>query len=166
MVHICTPLAPSATGNANRTKPEQGFDDPELGKVFSSIATSVNTTTDTTLFPTVSTNGNLQSRPPAGAIAGGVVGGLVLLIAFFFILRRRQRMAAVPQILPDMASAGPQELEERGLHELHDPGTISELPSLPAELCGSVPEENRPSELDCGHLGAMKEEHDEIKEGY
>ena len=56
-------------------------------------------------------------------------------------------MAAVPQLLPEMASAEPQELQDRGLYELHDPRNISELPSLPVELCGSVPEGYRPKEL-------------------
>ena len=47
-------------------------------------------------------------------------------------------MESRPQ-LPEMASSDPQELQECGLYELHDPRNISELSSLPSELASTVP---------------------------
>ena len=114
-------------GNANITTPDGGFRDPQLAKLF-----SINKTTPT------------QSRLPVGAIAGGIVGSIVgsivfvLFIAMVFLLRRRQHRLAEP---PEMsASAEPQEMQDCRLHELHDPKHVPELPTLPIEPGGSVPE--------------------------
>ena len=130
-------FAPSPTGNANRSKPEEGFGDPELERVFSTIPI-VNTTT---LVPTLPTNDYPHGGLPVGAIAGGILGGFVLLIAGFFIFRRRQHKMALPK-LHEMAPTETQELPECALYELHDPRNVTELPSLPIELCGSDPEQN------------------------
>ena len=146
-------MARSPTGNANRTKPEQGFDDPELERVFSN--TTIPLVNTTTLVPTLLPNEYSQSGLPpgaiAGAIGGGIFGGLVLLIAVFFIMRRLHHMTmmTLPK-LHEMASTETQELPECALYELHDPRNVSELPSLPTELDGSVPKENRQTEPGCG----------------
>ena len=120
----------SATGNANRTKPEQGFDELGLDRVFANITIPVNET-----IPA-------NKKIPVGAIAGGIICGIVLFIAVFFILRRRQRMMAPQQVLPQFpemsSSTEIQELQERGLYELHDSRHVPELPSLPIELDSSV----------------------------
>ena len=148
-------LAPSAIGNSNRTKPERGFDDPELAQVFAQVVANitipvVNTTTLVSPWPT---NDYSQSRLPVGAIAGviagGIVGGFVLLITVWFILRRRQYLMTLPK-LHEMAPTETQELQECALYELHDPSNVHELPSLPIELYGSVPEGKQKTELDCG----------------
>ena len=112
-------------GNANITTPDGGFRDPQLAKLF-----AINNTTLT------------QSSLLVGAIAGGIVGSIVfvLFIAVVFLLRRRQHRIAEP---PEMsASAEPQEMQDCRLYELHDPKHVPELPTLPIELGGSVPETN------------------------
>ena len=122
-------------GNANITKPRGGFQDPELEKVFTGQV--VNKTTPITMLHE---NEHTQSRLPVGAIAGGIVGSIVfvLFIALVFLLKRRQHHMAEP---PEMsASAEPQEMQDCRLHELHDPKHVPELPTLPIELDGSVPE--------------------------
>ena len=122
-------------GNANITKPYEGFQDPQLAKLFTAQAT--NKTTPITKFQE---NEHTQSRLPVGTIAGGIVGSIVfvLFIALVFFLKRRQHRMAEP---PEMsASAEPQEMQDCRLHELHDPKHVPELPTLPIELDGSVPE--------------------------
>ena len=107
-------------GNATITAPRGGFEDPKLAKLF-----AINKTTPT------------QSRLPVGAIAGGIVGSIVFVLfiaVVFFLKRRQQRMVEMP------ASIEPQEVQDCGLHELHDPKHVPELPTLPIELDGSVPE--------------------------
>ena len=109
-------------GNATITAPRGGFEDPNLAKLF-----AINKTTST------------QSRLPVGAIAGGIVGSIVivLFIAVVFLLRRRQqRMVEIPEMT---ASIEPQEMQDCRLHELHDSKHVPELPTLPIELCGTIP---------------------------
>lgn len=48
-------------------------------------------------------------------------------------------MDSPPQFFPELACSDPHELQECGLYELHDPRNISELPTLPGELAGTVP---------------------------
>ena len=78
----------------------------------------------------------MQSRLLGGAIASGIVV-LVLLIAVTILLRRRQqRMMEIPEMT---ASTEPQEVQDCGIQELHDPKHVPELLTLPIELCGSTP---------------------------
>ena len=119
-------------GNATITTPGGGFRDPQLAKLFA--ARAINKTTP------IKENDHTQSRLPVGAIVGAIVGSIVfvLFIAMVFLLRRRQHRMAEP---PDMsASAEPQEMQDRRLHELHDSKYVPELPTLPIGLDGSVPE--------------------------
>lgn len=136
----------SATGNATTTEPSQGFQDPELAKIFATQILS-NYTAPATALPT---NDHSESRVPTGAITGGIVGFfvLVLLIAGFFFLRRRQRMAVQPQpptelecITVKELETQPPELQENGLYELQpDLRSIFELPTAPTDHGGSVSE--------------------------
>ena len=119
-------------GNATTTKPQWGFQGPKLAKLFAGQA--INKTTP------IEENKHTQSRLPVGATACGIVGSIVfvLFIAVVFILRRRQHRMAEP---PEMsASAEPQEMQDCGLHELHDPKNVPELSTLPIGLDCSVPE--------------------------
>ena len=129
----------SATGYASRTKPERGFEDPNLAQVFNKT-TPVNEkilpniTTPTPGLPINDHSSDpLQSWPHIGAIVGSILGGFILFTVVFFILRRRQRMLVPPH--PEMStSTEPQELQEGGLSELYNPRNVPELPSLPIEL--------------------------------
>lgn len=143
--YICTYSEYSATGNATTTKPGRGFQDPKLAQVFSvNKTTYVNETTFVniampapTLPPDDYLDDNLQSSLRAGAIAGGILVASLLLIAVFCISRRRQHSQTLPEV---SASIEPQQLQGCGVHELHDPRNVPELPSLPIELDGPVPE--------------------------
>ena len=101
-------------GNADITTPYEGFQDPQLAKLFATQGTKKNEHT--------------QSRLSVGAIAGGIVGSIVfvLFLAVVFLLRRRQQRMV--------------EMQDCRLHELHDSKHVPELPTLPIELDGSVPE--------------------------
>ena len=126
-------------GNANITAPDGGFKDPKLGKLFARQV--VNKTTPITILPPVAgpRGGEHKGRLPVGAIAGGIFGSIVfaLFIAATFLLRRRQqRMVEIPEMT---ASIEPQEVQDCGIQELHDPKHVPELPTLPIELCGSIP---------------------------
>lgn len=117
-------------GNANITTPDGGFQDPQLAKLFAAQGTKKNE----------HAQDRLSVGAIAGAIAGGIVGSIVfvLFIAVVFLLRRRQHRMAKPPEMP--AFAEPQEMQDCRLHELHDPKHVPELPTLPIELDGSVPE--------------------------
>ena len=132
-------------GNANITAPDGGFKDPKLGKLFARQV--VNKTTPITILPPTTIlppvagprGGENKGRLPVGAIAGGIFGSIVfaLFIAATFLLRRRQqRMVEIPEMT---ASIEPQEVQDCGIQELHDPKHVPELPTLPIELCGSIP---------------------------
>ena len=119
-------------GNANITKPRGGFQDPKLEKVFTSQVVN-----ETTPITKLQNNEHIQSRLPVGGITGGIVGSIVFVLfitVVFFLKRRQQRMVEMP------ASIEPQEMQDYRLHELHDPEHVPELPTLPIELDGSVPE--------------------------
>ena len=116
-------------GNATITAPDGGFQDPKLEKVFTRQVV-------TTPITKLQNNEQMQSRLLGGAIAGGIVV-LVLFIAAAFLLRRRQqRMVEIPEM---PASTEPQEVQDCGIQELHDPKHVPELPTLPIELYGSIP---------------------------
>lgn len=133
----------SETGGATAWGPRQGFQDLKLSEIFATqvfinITNPLNETTqNTTASPK-----NDSSSHPVGAIAGGVVGGFFLILAIIaaFLLFRKYK-AARPRPPPEMsASTEPQEVQDHGLHELHDAKDVSELPSpLPLpELEGSI----------------------------
>lgn len=125
----------SATGNANITGPQNGFQDPKLTQLFVDQGSLIPENTTTPITPLPGNDPSL-SRLPVGAIVGVVIGGLVLLTVGFFLLRRRQRMASRPQPC-EIASTlvEPQEMEEGVIYELHQgPSQVPELPSLPVEL--------------------------------
>ena len=116
-------------GNATITAPYGGFQDPKLEKVFTRQVV-------TTPITKLQNNEHMQSRLLGGAIAGGIVV-FVLFIAIAFPLRRRQqRMVEIPEM---SASIEPQEVQDCGIQELHDPKHVPELPTLPIELYGSIP---------------------------
>ena len=127
-------------GNATITAPDGGFKDPKLGKLFARQV--ANKTTPITILPPVAgprAGEHTQGRLPVGAIAGGIFGSIVfaLFIAVTFLLRRRQpRMVEISEMT---ASIEPQEVQDCGIQELHDPKHVPELPTLPIELCGSIP---------------------------
>ena len=137
----------SEMGNADITIPDGGFQDPQLAKLFAAQAVNKATPDKTTPNKTtpitkLQENEHTQSGLPVGANAGGIVGSIVfvLFIAVVFLLRRRQqRMVEIPEM---PASIEPQEIQDCRLHELHDPKHVPELPTLPIELDGSVPETN------------------------
>ena len=126
-------------GNANITTPDGGFQDPQFAKLFAAQAVNKATPNKTTPITKLQENEHTQSGLPVGAIAGGIFGSIVfvLFIAVVFTLRRQHRMAEPPEM---SASAEPQEMQDCRLHELHDPKHVPELPTLPIELDGSVPE--------------------------
>ena len=147
----------SATGNANMTKPRQGFQDPKLAQVFATHSdVSGNRTKSVTILPS---SDHSQNKLPLGAIVGGIVGGFVLvLVTALCFLRRRHRKVAAPQQSREMSASSPvklqelrapslvksQELEER--HELqHRPITVFELPMAPIQHNGSIPEKEKRS---------------------
>ena len=117
-------------GNATITAPDGGFQDPKLGKLFGKV---VNKTTPITKLQN---NEHMQSRLLGGAIAGGIVVFVLFIAAAFLLRRRQQRMV---EILEMTASIEPQEVQDCGIQELHDPKHVPELPTLPIELCGSIP---------------------------
>ena len=122
-------------GKAIITAPDGGFQDPKLEQVFTRQV--VNKTTPITILQN---NEHMQSRLLGGAIAGAIAGVIVVFVLFiaaaFSLRRRQQRMVEIPEI---PASIEPQEMRDCGVHELHDPKHVPELPTLPIELYGSIP---------------------------
>ena len=118
-------------GNATITAPYGGFQDPKLVKVFTRQV--VNKTTPITKLQN---NEHMQSRLLGGAIAGGIVVFVLFIAAAFLLRRRQQRMVEIPEMT---AFIEPQEMQDCGIHELHDPKHVPELPTLPIELCGTIP---------------------------
>ena len=117
-------------GNATITVPRGGFQDPKLGQLFGQV---VNQTTPITKLQN---NEHMQSWLPVGAIAGGIVVFVLFITVTFLLRRRQQRMVEIPEMT---ASIEPQEVQDCGIQELHDPKHIPELPTLPIELCGPIP---------------------------
>ena len=133
----------SETGGATAWGPRQGFQDLKLSEIFATqvfinITNPLNETTQDTTSP----KNDSPSNNPVGAIAGGVVGGFILILVIIaaFLLFRRHKAAAAPPPPEMSASAEPQEVQDHGVHELHDARDVSELPSpLPLpELEGSI----------------------------
>ena len=77
-----------------------------------------------------------QGRLPVGAIAGGIVVFVLFIAAAFLLRRRQQRMVEIPEM---SASIKLQEMQDCGIHELHDPKHVPKLPTLPIEHYGSIP---------------------------
>ena len=124
-------------GNATITAPYRGFQDPKLGNVFAGQV--VNETTPITILPPIAGlrgDEHTQGRLPVGAIAGGIVVFVLFIAAAFLLRRRQQRMVEIPEMT---ASIELQEMQDCGIHELHDPKQVPELPTLPIELYGSIP---------------------------
>ena len=133
------------------TEPIQGFQDPKLTHIFTSLVTLNPTTlppSDTSLATlnttTLPPSDYSHSKLPVGAIAGITVGSffLVLLITAFLILRKRRRRTAPPQPIPELAATlfNPQELQACEIHEFpHGNREDTELPSDPIGRDISVP---------------------------
>ena len=121
-------------GNATINAPYGGFQDPGLGKVF----TGHKTTPITKLPPIAGPQGDehTQGRLLVCAIAGVIVDLVLFLAAAFLLRRRQQHMVEIPEM---PASIEPQEVQDCGIQELHDPKHVPELPTLPIELYGSIP---------------------------
>ena len=127
-------------GNATITTPDGGFQNLQIDKLFAAQATNETTPNKTTLITKLQENEYTQSGLPVGAIAGGIVGSIVfvLFVALVFLFRRRQYRIVEPLEMP--AYIEPQEVQDCRLLELHDPKHVPDLPTLPIELDGSVPE--------------------------
>ena len=112
------------------TAPYGGFQDPKLEKIFTRQVVTIPITK-------LQNNERMQSRLLGGAIAGGIVVFVLFIAAASLLRRREQRMVEIPEMT---ASIELQEMQDCGIHELHDPKHVPELPTHPIELDGSVPE--------------------------
>lgn len=94
MILVC-----SATGSANLTEPEGGWNFTALQTIFSQRILTSQTAATTTSASTATSSSNARPsasdgpRKHTGAIAGGVVAGVVVLIAALLLYRARASKA-------------------------------------------------------------------------
>lgn len=123
----------SATGNANLTEPEGGWNFTALQTIFSQripISQTATTTASASTKTSVSTpTSPNEPKKHTGAIAGGVAAGVVVLIAAFLLYRAGASKARRQQSNDQSRDEGNRvELPER------NPVQVFEVLSEPPEL--------------------------------
>ena len=128
----------SATGNANLTEPEGGWDFTALQTIFSqrvlvspTAATTAPASTTTSVSPSTSDHKPSPNKPKSytGTIAGGVAAGIIVLIAAILYHRARASKAKRQQSTDQKRDGGTRIRSPK-----ETPVQVFELFSEPPEL--------------------------------